>query len=65
MKEKSLEEQADELLLELCHREHHSMRQLGMIDARRQRTISAREFSIEEYRPRGQRGTVREGDEDA
>lgn len=46
MKEKTLEEQADELLRELCHSECKSMRELGMIDARRQRTISAREFPL-------------------
>lgn len=46
MGQKTLEEQADELLKELALAEGVSLRQLGIIDERRQRTISAREYPM-------------------
>lgn len=44
----TLEQQADELLLAEARRRGVSLRKLGVIDTRRQRTISAREFPASE-----------------
>ena len=46
MGQKNPEEQADELLRESALAEGVSLRQLGIIDDRRQRTISSREYPM-------------------
>lgn len=44
-----VEQQADEILREAAHSEHKSMRDLGIIDERRERTIREREQPFADY----------------
>lgn len=53
MREKTLEEQANDLLREDCRRQKKSFRQCGLIDARRQRTINERELPVSIMRGHG------------
>jgi len=46
---KTIEQQADELLRADAHKQHKSMRELGMIDERRQRTIREREIDFADF----------------
>jgi len=50
------EQQADDILREFAHREHKSLRQLGIIDERRQRTINGREKTFADFFARRKRG---------
>ena len=48
MPEKSLEEQANDLLRDAAHEAGVSLRRLGIIDRRREQTINRREVSMSE-----------------
>lgn len=52
---KTIEQAADELLREDAHRQHKSMRQLGIIDDRRARTIREREVDFTDFFDRRRR----------
>ena len=46
MKEIDLEEVADQILREYAKREGKSMRQIGIVDERRERTIRSKEITL-------------------
>jgi hypothetical protein len=49
------EQQADDILRDFANKEHKSMRQLGIIDERRQRTINGREKTFADFFARRKR----------
>lgn len=51
-----VEHDADRILREDAHKEHKSMRDLGIIDDRRERTIREREIDFADFFARRRRG---------